>query len=250
MLLAYIDETGDRGYAGSQTFTLGCVIVPASRWQETFDGLIRFRRFLRQEFGLPVRAEVKANYLVRNKGPFRELGLPPGIRRRIWKMHLSRIPKHDMKAFAVVIRKQAISKKDTIDPFEVGWQWLIQRLERQAASQNENILLVHDEGEDRLVAKLARKARRAGSAGSSFGLGRVDRPFTQLIDDPVPRRSHESYFIQLADLAAYAAFRRVVPPKGTQLDVCPSNLWDTIGDGIELATSKKVGSPPGIVVWP
>lgn len=60
---------------GSLTFSLGCVLVQASAWPEVFDSFIDFRRYLRTTFGVPVRAEIKANFLLRNGGPLRKLAL-------------------------------------------------------------------------------------------------------------------------------------------------------------------------------
>lgn len=70
MDLAYVDESGSAGYGSSLTFTLGCVVVPSDRWPDVFDDFIDFRRFIRTRFGVPVRAEIKANYLLHNGGPF------------------------------------------------------------------------------------------------------------------------------------------------------------------------------------
>jgi len=76
------------------------------------------------------------------------------------------------------------------------------------------------------VRKRARKARRAGTAGSAFGTGTLSRPFERLIDDPVPRNSQQSYFLQLADFNAYAAFRRLYPPPKRRVQICPEGMWD------------------------
>ena len=78
MLLAYVDESGNTGAiasGGSLTFSLGCVLLDADQWPDAFDQLLNFRRRLRSTYGLPMRAEIKANYLLRNNGPFRKLGL-------------------------------------------------------------------------------------------------------------------------------------------------------------------------------
>lgn len=75
MHLAYVDESGSPGAGSSLSFTLGCVLVEAARWPDVFDELLEYRRFLRNTFKIPVRAEVKANYLLRNGGPFRQLKL-------------------------------------------------------------------------------------------------------------------------------------------------------------------------------
>jgi hypothetical protein len=99
------------------------------------------------------------------------------------------------------------------------------------------------------VRKLARKARRAGTAGSMFGSGMLRVPFARLVDDPVPRSSAHSYFVQLADLAAYAAFRRLYPPPPRLVPIVPQTMWDELGDARYTPVTYSA-DPPGIVHWP
>lgn len=254
MLIAYVDESGNSGWKGSQTYVLGCVMVEADRWPRVFDGVLDFRRWVRDQFGVLLRDEIKANYLVRNKGPLKRCGLGDGMRRRIYTQHMRLHAKVGTEVFAVLIDKGNILKR-TRDPREVAWEYLLQRLERFSDARNTPVQLVHDEGETAAVRKLARKARRAGSAGSAFGTGMLRRPFKMLIDDPVPRRSDHSFFVQLADLAAYAAYRRVYPPPSKVQSVCPQSTWDELGpalaaDATALAQRRDPTVIPGLVVWP
>jgi len=215
MYLAYVDESGDPT-GTSKTYSLGCVLVPGDAWPETFDRLISYRRFLRERFGVPVRAELRANDLLRNKGAFETLALPEGMRHVIYRQTLRMHPKIGLKTFAVVIRKKELAERDAaLNARDVAWDYLLQRLRQVSVHPPPGpttILLAHDEGEGPIVRKLARRARRAGTAGSAFGTGSLSVPFSKLVDDPVPKNSAQSYFIQLADLAAYAAFRRLYPP--------------------------------------
>jgi hypothetical protein len=75
MDIAYIDDSGNTDPGGSHSYALGCVVVAADIWPTVFDEVIEYRRFLKTQFGVPVRAEIKANYLLRNAGAFRGLGL-------------------------------------------------------------------------------------------------------------------------------------------------------------------------------
>jgi hypothetical protein len=52
-------------------------MIDASDWNGSFDDLVAMRRRLKSSFGIPVRAEIKANYLVRNGGPFTKLNIAP-----------------------------------------------------------------------------------------------------------------------------------------------------------------------------
>jgi len=112
-------------------------------------------------------------------------------------------------------------------------------------------MVIHDEGDEATVRKRARKARRAGTAGSAFGAGLLKRPFTRLIDDPIPRSSHQSYFLQLADLDAYAAFRRLYAPPARPVQIVPQTMWDELGSArFRPVRSLYRGGPAGIVPGP
>jgi hypothetical protein len=105
MYFAYVDESGNTDPAGSRTYTLACCLVRGETWPDRFDRMIAFRRFLRAQFGLPVRAEIKANYLLRNGGPFRPLGLSESARADIYRQAIRLQPKLHFVTFAVVINK-------------------------------------------------------------------------------------------------------------------------------------------------
>src|SRR5689334_16682515 len=108
MFLAYVDESGNIGSPGSRTYTLGCVFMPAGQWPDVFDQMIDYRRFLFRQYGIPVRAEIKANYLIYNKGTFRRLRLSEAARHSVYRGLMRLQPKLDLQTFAVVIHKQRL----------------------------------------------------------------------------------------------------------------------------------------------
>jgi hypothetical protein len=254
MYLAYVDESGSIGAiasGGSLTFTLGCVLVDGVRWPDVFDDMIDFRRYLRAKFRIPVRAELKANYLLRNGGPLRPLQLSEQARFAVYRGLMRLQPKLDLFAFAIVVRKDVMAVRGlNYDPRQVAWEYLLQRLERFTTKMTSRVLVLHDEGEGRIVRTAARKARRAGTAGSAFGTGMLRRPARLIVDDPVSRRSHESYFLQLADLNAYAAFRHYYPPPLRRVNIVPATMWNELGRARYAPVNQLAGGTPGIVVWP
>jgi hypothetical protein len=182
------------------------------------------------------------------------VGLGDQQRRAIYYQHLRLASKIDLEVFAVVVQKEKINDRSR-NPRDIAWEFLLQRLERTSSTRGTPIVLMHDEGDTAAIRKLARKSRRIATAGSRFGTGRLNVPFSLLIDDPTPRDSAQSYFIQLADLCAYAAFRRVHPPPPRRGAVCPQQTWDELGTAIfgdanALARSTGTGDPVGIVIWP
>lgn len=69
--------------------------------------------------------------------------------------------------------------------------------------------------------------------------------FGPIVEDSSDRRSKESFFIQLADLNAYAACRKVFP-----IATFGGEVWDELGTARVLEVNSLRGGPPGIVVWP
>lgn len=249
MHLAYVDESGDRGVHGSRTYTLGCVLVRSSQWKKSFDALIEFRRFLKNKVGIPVRTEIKANYLLHNSGPFRALALSEKARRFAYNGLMQIQPKIGVSTFAIVIDKPKLYVGT--NPMLYAWTYLLQRLETLTRKTKDEVMVIHDEGEALFIRTVARKARRFGSSGSLFGSGYRKLPFEGLLDDPVPRDSRQSYFLQLADVSAYAAFRRAFPPPPRNLQIVHAATWDELGAARYAAADMRVGGPgSGIVLWP
>lgn len=248
MHFAYIDESGDSGTGGSRTYALACVLVADDSWPNRFDRLIDFRRHLRTMYGIPVRVEIKANHLLRNGGAFRPLALSESARYSVYRQCMRLHAKLSFKTFAVVVNKATVGLRYPGRPADdVAWEYMLQRLERFATYGDEVVLVVHDEGNALAIRRLARKSRRAGSAGSMLGTGVLSRPFDRLLDDPVSRDSRQSYFLQLADLAAYSAFRRHYPPPPRRVQIVPRDMWEELGTAIHTPANMYSGGPPGIV---
>lgn len=248
MLLAYADESGDSGpieRGGSLTYAVGCVLVPDSLWPGIFDGLIAFRRRLHTRFGIPVRAEIKATYLVGGSGPLRPLKLAPAERGLIFRAHLGVMSELGIRGFAVIV-----DKRDTewVAPDALAWEMLLERLERTSHYEKTSIMLTHDNGDNLLVRKTARKARRRITAGSAYGTGQIKQAAKLLIDDPIPRDSSQSYMVQLADLTAYAAFRTLIPPGKSVVGIVPQHTWANLGSAVHTKVNFISGGTPGIVV--
>lgn len=251
MYLAYFDESGDTGKfpGGTQLFVLACILMPADKWVPAFEEVIRWRRGLKNRFGLPVRAEIKANYLVGARGSIASLGLRPDQRGDIYREGLELVGRLDAKVFAIAINKSALIPGTRTDPLDTAWQYALQRVEK-LTSASEPVMVIHDDGERDRVRAIARKARRAAFAGSAFGGGIRSAPLVGLLDDPVARNSAESYFIQLADLVAYCAFRAALP-SASRTKVVDGSTWGSLGTSLyREATSLRPGPAPGIVLWP
>ena len=256
VILAYFDESGDSGQkGGSATYTLGGVLIDADQWADSFDKAVALRRELRDEYGLLLRHEVKANSLIRGSGDLTKLNLTPDQRHDIWVRHLRLLEDVGARVYAVVIRKEAIHTWR--NPQETAWEYALQRLERVTTQEKDTCMVIHDEGDNLGVRSIFRRARRVNRPGSAFGDTHLpNMPSRRILDDPVPRNSTGSYFIQMADLVAYAGYRTVVPPSAGPGRVCPGAIWDELGDA-RWSNANQVArgararpDRPGVVVWP
>ena len=245
---AYFDESGDSGFVNSptRTFTLACILVHDSNWLSALDQTVAFRRYLKDIFKIPTRIELKSSELVHGKGAFRNIGLGYPARMAAYRAAMRFQRKVGLlKTFAVVIAKDKIQKKDTADVREIAWRYAIQRLERFGTSQKDNIMVIPDDGHGLFIKKKIRAMRRVNYVPSAYGDSTLERKATNIVEDPSDRKSTESYFVQLADLNAYAAFRVAFP--GGNFD---GNVWETLGDARLTEVSRLSGGPNGIVVWP
>lgn len=248
MHLAFFDESGDPGFLGSPTeaFVLSAVIVNARDWFATLDQIIGYRRFLLRYFGIPTRAELKSNWIIRGKRDLECLKMHAhAARLSVFESALRFQAKvGTIQTFAVVISKDAILNK-SLSPRELCWIRAIERLNRFAESTESYIKLFPDEGHGYFIRRLLRKMRRHHFVGSFFGGGHLGRRAERLIEDPSDRQSHESYFVQLADLNAYAAYRHIHP-----VPAFPKNMWNNLGSSRIIAVNRLAGGPAGIVRWP
>jgi hypothetical protein len=248
MFLAYFDESGDGGYKNSPTpsFTLGCVLIQDEKWLSALDGMVHFRRFLKSNFGILMSEEVKSQFLVHNKGPLARLKLGDAMKLRIYRQFLRLPAKLGVHVFAIVIEKAKVKSQASVDPREMAWRFALQRLERFGNDESDTMHVLPDHGHGQFIKAKIRKMRRMNLVPSAFVPGQLlARHATNIIEDSSDRRCKESYFIQLADLVAYAAFRHQFP-----LPTFDGTVWDELGAARVPEVNKIRGGPPGLVAWP
>jgi hypothetical protein len=228
------------------TYTVAAVCVPDAQWVRLFETLIQFRRQLRQDFGLYMRAEVKGSELAKGSGPWAGLGLSDRKRKYIYRSFMRlQGASRAIKTYAVVVDKSRCPDEEAVR--RTAWRYALQRVERLANHHSTTAMLFPDSGQYIWLRRLSREMRRHAVVGSMYGFGSLNRPLQKvLVDDPVERDSKQSYMIQLADLNAYAAFRnRVVIPQ------FPQHMWRELDGAILRAANKnKPHQEPGIVLGP
>lgn len=247
MYFAYFDESGDNGMIDSPTraFTLAGVLVHERHWFDALNQLVAFRGYVRDQFGVRRSVELKANWILQRKGTFKDspLSLPARVRLMQACMRFQR-KSGLFRTFAVIINKDLIQKRDS-DPRDLAWTRAMERLQTMARKEDERVHILPDEGHGYFIRRRLRQMRRHHFVGSAFGEGVLPAEATRIVEDCSDRRSDESYFIQLADLNAYAAYKHEYPGKG----IGPE-LWNELGSARMPEVNRLAGGPMGIVSWP
>ena len=218
MQIAYYDESGDDGFPNysSPLFVLTAVYLHYMSWKDTYTAIHDFRCELRDEFGLPVKWEIHTTHLLLNKKPYSALRLPASKRVRIIDLCCELIASLDLKIVNIVIVKPRIQNSD-YEVLDTALKYSVQRIENDLdpVSHPENrFIIITDQGRVGKMRKTTRRIQRYNPIPSIFASAAYRREIRALIEDPLPKDSKESYFIQLADLVAYIIYLHSVTETG------------------------------------
>lgn len=207
MYIAYVDESGDPGRNLTLTryFTLSGIILADSNWKIFLEKVKAFRQGLKRDFGLLLRADLRATDLWNNSGDFRELNLSYADRTRIFRRTAEFLrSSQEVTILTVSINKGSPQLPSTVKIGEGAWTMFLQRYENWLLAKQDLGIIVNDEGYDKMLRLLSRRMRVYNPIPSHYG-GYYYAPVVKIIEDPFSRHSQYSYFVQLADISAYLA---------------------------------------------
>ncbi len=154
-----------------------------------------------------MRKEFHATEFVSGRGKIADSIIYKGTRCKIFVETLDRIAKlPKVRLFNV-----AMNQKRELIAFER----LLNRINRTMKAWDSKAILLCDEGKEAIYTRLARKMGVHNPIPSKFGVwpsghSSQNIPLDLIIEDPIFKQSHSSYFVQLADFCAYALLRREV----------------------------------------
>lgn len=220
MYLLYVDESGDVGLTGSpgRYFVLSGFVVHELRWLQTIDAIIAFRKSLRDRYGLKLKDEIHAQRFIHKPGELARI--PKSLRLRILRDTLDfQASLQDVSLLHVAIDKS--TKATGYEVFEQAWMCLVQRFHNTIAYRNfpgpqnpqDLGMVIADQTDDKRLRALLRKLRRYNPVPNQpqFGGGYRQILLDTLTEDPVPRDSRHSYFIQLCDVNSYFLTQKLAP---------------------------------------
>lgn len=216
MYLMYVDESGDTGLINSPTsrFVLTGLVIHESRWRDFTARVADFRRTMKTVYGLPIRTEIHASEFIK-RPPIP--GMARHIRLAILRNFLDELAKMDFISITNVVVKKP-EKPPEYDVFRHAWQALFQRFENTlkngnfpGKARNDFGLVLTDATDGRRLTRMVRRMSVFNFVPSQFGTGSRNLPILRVIEDPFPKDSKDSYFIQAADVCAYFVMQRAQP---------------------------------------
>ena len=220
MHIMYIDESGDTGIKGSPSryFALSGLVIHELRWGTYLNQLIEFRRRLRTKLHLKLREEIHSSHLLEKP---KALGrLPKQDRLAIIRMFADELATmNDLSVINVLVDKEG--KSPDYDVFDNAWGALLQRFENTIGYHNfpgprnpeEAGIIIPDNTDVPKLKRLTRKLRRYNPVPNQGRGGYRDLRIRYIIEDPNFRDSHDSYFVQAADLCAFLLYQFHRPSK-------------------------------------
>lgn len=201
-VIAYFDESGDDGLEkySSETFILSCLYMHASCWNENFELLTKFRKYLKENYGIPIKEEFHTAYFFKDKDPYRQYNLTNNQRKDIIKLYAKVIAKINGKIVNIIIDKENIVKTN-YPVLSNALTYSIQRIENDS---DWRYLIISDKGRIAIMKKTARAIRAYNPIAFSFdNESYYNSPIKNMIEDILEKDSKESYFIQISDFVSY-----------------------------------------------
>lgn len=205
MYISYFDESGDDGYPKYSTpyFILTSIYMHHNTWKDNYEKLIKFRRYLKKQYGIPVKQELHIRDFVLDKGIYHR-NFTEKQRNEVVALGCRVVSKLSVKIINVCINKQKITRPN-YDVLKNALTYNVQRIENDMhyMSGSSRFMLITDEGRLSKMTRTTREIQKINYIPSQFNLQSYRKEISCLIEDPLAKKSHESYFIQISDLISF-----------------------------------------------
>ncbi len=236
----YVDESYN-----ADRFCLSALAIRHDKWRECFQRVQQHRRLLKEDHGIFIRKEIHAHEFVGGRGRISNDIISKHTRSRIYHGLLRLVAELP----EVMVFNVCLETKGRKDPQLDAWDRLLNRIERTMlffeqrelplrkellAGLPSNLtmpgdklqtrllhyapraLIFADEGRHNEITRVYRKMTVFNPIPSQYGkwpAGKTkNQPLERIIEDPVFKESHQSFFIQLADCISFALLKRESPP--------------------------------------
>ena len=205
MFISYFDDSGDDGYPkfSTEIFVLTSLYFHESVWKENFTKLYELRKYINNKYGMPIKEEVHTKEFITDKDPYHGL-YTNDIRKSILFDFVKASAMLNMKVISVAIDKTKISRP-SYDVLEKALTYNVQRIENDLnyLSSDSKFIIITDEGRVSKMRSTTRAIQKINFIPSMYNSNSYRQEIKNLIEDPLPKPSNQSYFIQLADMICF-----------------------------------------------
>ncbi len=218
MYIMYVDESGDPGKynnMNSPHFILSGIILHQNDWMPILEKLKNFKKYCKEEYGLPISEEIHASELIRINKMDAYRSIRKTQRIYILRDFMQQLPVIFAKCRVLNICMDKQQHNELDDYQEITWKRLIQRYDTFLKKEGKDLgMIFSDDTNEPLIRQLLRKMRVYNPVPSRYptALGNYRQiPTDNIIEDVVMRSSDKSYFVQAADSIAHCLYRREYP---------------------------------------
>lgn len=211
----YVDESYD-----AKKFCLSAISIRYVDWHLSFKLVQEHRRKLKSQYGLHIRQEIHAQELLSGRGRI--------AAKLIGKHDRSRIFYGLLKMVATLphvwLFNVCLDVNDYEDMQIKAWDRLLNRIERTMLEAEKKwpfriyrprAMIFADEGKEYQITRAFRKRAVYNPIPSAHGGwpegASKNIPIQRIIEDPIFKKSHHSFLVQLADCAAFALLKKETP---------------------------------------
>jgi hypothetical protein len=247
----YVDESGDVGTyipgksQNSKHFILSELIVSQDDWLEALDRLSQFRKMIKEKYGLLMKEEIHTSELFRISKMKSYKSIRKSDRVQILRLFMQDMPVifPNSKVINICLNKVDFLNQE-VDFMELAWRRLIQRYDTFLKKEvNDKGIIISDSTNSDLTRRLVRQMRKYNPTPSYYG-GSYNPVTDSILEDPFPKDSKHSYFIQAVDAIAHCLYRKEYP-KGSLKKFGVQYFFDKLLPILLLEASKK--DPFGVV---
>lgn len=209
MFITYYDESGDDGFPkySSKIFVLSALYLHHLNWKDNYERIHQFRIQLHKDFNLPVKLEFHTKPFMLSKNPYKKYYFSDDDRVTIVDLFCELISQLEIKIVNTVINKTNIgTRKYAV--LDKALTYSIQRIENDLNKIDpiKKFIIITDSGRISKMRRTTRKIQKINYIPSKYSQELYRKEIKLLIEDPLPKESKESYFIQICDLIAYIVY--------------------------------------------
>ena len=209
MYVSYYDEAGDDGYPrySSPLFVLSALYTYYLNWKDNFKIIQDFRSQLRRDYNFPVRVEMHTKQFLLNKKPYSSFRISDPDRLQIVDLFCELIGQLSVRIVNIVIVKPRLIYPQ-FKVLDTSLTYSVQRIENDLSTMDpaNKFLVITDTGRVGMMRKTTRRVQKINFIPSKITAGSYRSDIRSLIEDPLPKDSKESYFIQLADVVSHIVY--------------------------------------------